>query len=106
MPRLAASRRQAAVCAPRLVVHAAARYARHAPERTLLYALVEAHYPDFLARLEAEDRCLPAYVREEFDAYLRCGVLEHGFLRVVCEQCRATPRQHLTRRSENADRKS
>jgi hypothetical protein len=68
---------------------AAPRYARHVPERTLLYALVQAHYPDFLARLEAEDRSLPAYVREEFDAYLRCGVLEHGFLRVVCEQCRA-----------------
>jgi len=26
-------------------------------------------------------------VREEFDAYLRCGVLDHGVLRVVCEQC-------------------
>jgi len=33
---------------------AAPRYARHDPERTLLYALVQAHYPDFLARLEAE----------------------------------------------------
>ena len=68
---------------------AAPRYARHVPERTLLYALVQAHYPDFLARLEAEDRSLPAYVREEFDAYLRCGVLDHGFLRVVCEHCHA-----------------
>ncbi|WP_425133739.1 transposase zinc-binding domain-containing protein, partial [Enterobacter hormaechei] len=69
--------------------HAAARYARHLPERTLLYALVQARYPDFIARLEAEDRPLPEYVREEFETYLRCGVLEHGFLRVVCEQCRA-----------------
>jgi len=64
-------------------------YTRHAPERTLLHTLVQAHYPDFLARLQAEDRSLPAYVREEFEEYLRCGVLEHGFLRVVCEQCRA-----------------
>ncbi len=63
------------------------RRARHATERTLLYALVEAYYPDLLARLDAEERCLPGYVREEFDEYLRCGVLEHGFLRVVCEQC-------------------
>ena len=60
--------------------------ARHAPERTLLYALVQAHYPDFIARLAAQDRSLPEYVREEF---LRCGVLEHGFLRVVCEHCHA-----------------
>jgi len=68
---------------------AAPTYARHAPERTLLYALVQAHYPDFIARLAAEDRSLPEYVREEFDEYFRCGVLEHGFLRVVCEQCHA-----------------
>ena len=68
---------------------AAPSYARHVPERTLLYALVQAHYPDFIVRLEAEDRPLPEYVREEFETYLRCGVLEHGFLRVVCEHCRA-----------------
>jgi len=39
------------------------------------------------ARLEAQDRSLPEYVREEFEAFLRCGVLENGFLRAVCEQC-------------------
>ncbi|HBP8424948.1 TPA: IS91 family transposase, partial [Escherichia coli] len=55
MPRLTAPRRQAEVCAPLPAAHAAARYARHLPERTLLYALVQAHYPDFIARLEAED---------------------------------------------------
>lgn len=43
----------------------------HAPERTLLDALVRGHYPDFLARLEAEVRGVPAYVRADFDAYLR-----------------------------------
>jgi len=64
-------------------------YARHVSERTLLYALVQAHYPDLIARLAAQDRSLPEYVREEFEAFLRCGVLDHGFLRVVCEQCHA-----------------
>lgn len=34
-------------------------------------------------------RPLPAYVEEEFDAYLKCGRLEEGFLRLRCEQCRA-----------------
>jgi len=71
------------------VASAAPTYARHVPERTLLYALVQAHYPDFIARLAAEDRSLPGYVREEFEAFLRCGVLKHVFLRVVCEQCHA-----------------
>ncbi len=68
---------------------AAPTYAHHVSEPTLLSALVQAHYPDFIARLTAEDRSLPTYVRAEFEAFLRCGVLEHGFLRVVCEQCHA-----------------
>ena len=85
MPRLATSRRQAAGCAPLPSAHTGSRYARHAPERTLLYALVQAHYPDFLARREVEDRPLPEYVREEFETYLRCGVLEHGFLQTLDE---------------------
>jgi hypothetical protein len=42
-----------------------------------------------MARLAAEDRSLPEHVREEFETFLRCGVLEHGFLRVVCEHCHA-----------------
>ena len=67
MPRLTAPRRQAEVCAPLPAAHAAARYARHLPERTLLYALVQAHYPDFIARLEAQDRPLPEDVREQYE---------------------------------------
>ncbi len=66
-----------------------ARYARHRPEDTLLYQLVERHWPDFLAALAVRDRHLPAFVREEFEAYLKCGRLEHGFLRVRCITCHA-----------------
>ena len=35
---------------------------------------------------------LPDYVRQEFDEYLKCGRLEHGFLRVQCDTCHA---EHL-----------
>ena len=35
---------------------------------------------------------LPGFVREEFKAYLRCGRLEHGFIRAKCTGCRY---QHL-----------
>ena len=64
MPRLVASRRWAEACAPLPAAHAASDYARHAPERTLPAALVQVHDPDFLVRIEAEDRCVPAYVGE------------------------------------------
>jgi ribosomal protein S27E len=64
-------------------------YARHRPEATLLYQLVERHYPELVAAREAAGRALPKYVQEEFAAYLTCGRLEHGFLRVRCESCHA-----------------
>lgn len=63
------------------------RYQRHQPEKTLLYRIVEQHYPDFLSHLQAEGRYLPGYVQKEFTDYLMCGRLEHGFLRVRCESC-------------------
>jgi ribosomal protein S27E len=64
-------------------------YARHRPEATLLYQLVEQYYPALLAAREATGRPLPGYVQAEFEAYLKCGRLEHGFLRVRCEDCHA-----------------
>ena len=65
------------------------RYERHRPETTLLYQLVERHYPEFLTALAERDRYLPGYVQEEFDAYLKCGRLGHGFLRLRCTTCHA-----------------
>jgi Transposase zinc-binding domain len=65
------------------------RHERHCPETTLLCQLVERYYPDFLAALAERDRYLPTYVHEEFEAYLKCGRLEHGFLRVRCTTCHA-----------------
>ena len=71
----------------------AARYARQrSPEQTLLDQIVEAHFPAFLAELAARDRTLPAYVQREFEDYLTCGRLEHGFLRVRCSDCHAERR--------------
>ena len=67
-------------------------YVRHRPERTLLYQIVEEYYPAFKAHLAAQGTTLPTYVEQEFEAYLACGRLEHGFLRVRCNSCHA---EHL-----------
>jgi len=45
-------------------------YARHCPEQTLLYQLIEQRYSAFVAAREAADRPLPKHVREEFESYL------------------------------------
>ena len=65
----------------------AGRYQRHRPEQTLLYQIVDEYYPAFAAHLAEQGRGLPGYVQREFEDYLKCGRLEHGFLRVRCESC-------------------
>jgi hypothetical protein len=65
----------------------AAVYVRHRPETTLLYQVIREYWPEFQAELASQDKYLPAYVTQEFEAYLKCGRLEHDFLRVRCEAC-------------------
>jgi hypothetical protein len=67
--------------------HESAEYARRQPETTLLYKTLQAHWLEFFAEIEAEGGELPAFVKDEFEAYFRCGVLAHGFLRVRCKEC-------------------
>ena len=62
-------------------------YARHCPETTLLYRTLQEHWATFLADVNAGGGQLPAFVLDEFDAYLRCGIPAHGFLRVRCKDC-------------------
>ena len=57
------------------------------PEQTPLYQLVEKHYPTLVEQLEFQGKNLPTHVHREFEAYLKCGRLEHGFLRVRCDTC-------------------
>lgn len=63
-------------------------YKRHRPEQTLLYQLVERYYPKFKAQLSQQGKSLPYHVEKEFDEFLKCGRLEHEFLRVVCDDCK------------------
>ncbi len=66
----------------------ASRHERHR-ERTLLYQLVHEYHPAFVFQLAAQGSVLPDDVQREFKDYLRCGRLEHDFLRVRCDSCHA-----------------
>ncbi len=65
----------------------APRYERRRPEQTPLYRLVREHYETFAAEVEQAGAVLPQLVKDEFDAYLDCGILAHGFLRLTCDGC-------------------
>jgi hypothetical protein len=66
------------------------KYLRHRPEDTVLYQTLRSHWRTFLAETGNGEsgQELPAFVTEEVEAFLKCGILSHGFLRVVCEGCR------------------
>ena len=63
-------------------------YERRRPEETSLYQLVQENVETFFAQVEAETGAgLPDFVKDEFDAFLDCGILANGFVRVRCEDC-------------------
>jgi hypothetical protein len=64
------------------------QYEPRKPEQTVLYQSVARNFRTFEALAEIEGKRIPKYVTEEFEAFLRCGILAHGFLRVVCSDCK------------------
>ena len=68
---------------------ALATYAPRDPSRTVLYHVIADHLETFLAALDADPDApgLPASVQREFYAYVQCGILAHGFLRLGCDTC-------------------
>jgi hypothetical protein len=61
---------------------------RHRPEQTTLYRLVRQHAAGFVAHTEASTGSeLPRFIKDEFDAFVECGILAHGLLRLRCGEC-------------------
>jgi hypothetical protein len=64
-----------------------AEYERHEPEKALLHQVVREQLEGFLASAAHREQPTPRFVEQELRAFLRCGVLAHGFLRVHCDSC-------------------
>ena len=62
------------------------RHARHRPEQTVLYQVIDQHWSQFLERAD-EQGGLPKFVEREVEEYLRCGRLEYGCLLLKCQGC-------------------
>jgi len=70
-----------------LISGSAPAYERHRPEETALHTVVREQLETFLARAREGDRPAPRFIEQELRAYLRCGILAHGFLRLHCDAC-------------------
>jgi hypothetical protein len=64
-----------------------ADYERHQPEKTLLYKVVSETLESFLATARDQGAPVARFVERELRAYLDCGILARGFLRLHCDTC-------------------
>jgi hypothetical protein len=62
-------------------------YQRRRPESTPCYRIIQQHWETFLEARNYEGKPLPKYIKDEFDAYLKCGIPAFGFLRLKCQSC-------------------
>ena len=65
----------------------AGEYRSRTPEQTVLYQAVARNYRTFTALADAGEKRIPKHVTEEFEEFLKCGILAHGFLRLKCSDC-------------------
>jgi hypothetical protein len=64
-----------------------ANYERHQPEKTLLYEVVREKLETFLSNASEQGALVARFVERELRAYLDCGILARGFLRLHCDAC-------------------
>ena len=65
-------------------------YVPRLTERSVLHEVVRENLETFLAQARARTEHgfgVPRFVDEEFRAFIRCGVINHGFARVRCGTC-------------------
>ena len=64
-------------------------YKRRDPESTILYQVLQQNLSYFFRDLESnpDQKALPYFVRKEFEKFLSCGLLKHGFVRLKCSDC-------------------
>ena len=61
-------------------------YTPRNPKTSLIHQIVSLHWHEYRSYVEQKTgKLLPKYIVAEFEEYLKCGNLEYGFLRLVCD---------------------
>jgi len=70
-------------CSQRETDRVPLHFVRHQPYQTRQYHSVQEHEASFLAHTEdTPGGELPRFIKDEFDAHLKSGILAHGFLQL------------------------
>jgi hypothetical protein len=72
----------------RTSINGAGKYSRHQPEKTILYEVIQRNWETFQTQAEENGKTIAFYIKKEFQAYLQCGMLAFGLLRLKCSDCK------------------
>ena len=67
---------------------APAEYSPRNPEKSLLFQIIRNHWKTFELMMDQYGSGLPRFVRDEFESFLGCGVIQYGFIRLKCDSCK------------------
>jgi hypothetical protein len=68
----------------------AVKFERRTPERGILFKVISDHLERYFETQAEEGIQYPGFIKQTFSAYLRCGILDYGFVRTYCHHCGAS----------------
>jgi Putative transposase/Transposase zinc-binding domain len=71
-----------AICCPKVSVYKPRR-----PEKTVFFQVIKKYYKTWVKKAEQDDKKIPSYVHREFQGFIKCGILAHGFACAHCKTC-------------------
>ena len=60
-------------------------YRQRQPHKTVLYETIRDYLDEFVEICRIDGKPLPVYIEKQFRGYLRCGIVQFGFVRRICE---------------------
>jgi hypothetical protein len=62
-------------------------YKPRSPEKTVFFQVIKKYYKTWVKKSEKEGKKIPFYVHREFQGFIKCGILSHGFACAHCSAC-------------------
>ena len=62
-------------------------YKPRSPEKTVFFQVIKKYYKTWVKKSERDNKMIPFYVHREFQGFIKCGILSHGFACAHCNAC-------------------
>ena len=73
-----------ALCCPKV---SPSIYKPRMREKTVFYQVIKKYYKTWVKKSEKDDKTIPFHVHREFQGFIKCGILAHGFACAHCQTC-------------------